>query len=423
MKKIIIEEHTYLFYDNVHLLKNIRNNLLNVKKYVFPTFESKIGEETFSCPAGYISWSDLHRVYDKDKELQGNLRMARKLSYKALHPGNNKQDVGLALSIFDEGTIAAFQSYFPERDDCSGFLSLIQTWWTITNSKQRYSPNKLGNAVVDGDGKTDFLRNFADWIEVWQQCPNFTLSAQTSSALVRTLRCQAMLVDELLEENYIFVLMGRLQSDPIERRFSQYRQTSGGRFLVSLRDVYNSERILACRSLIKEGISFWEEDLKKKVVPAVSEELSLLLNADSNAILECSLDNNSEEVAKTIGGYIAKKLSKRSICNDCKSIFIATDSENIKNTSYLTLLSRGGLTVPSSMLADFTCSCFAVLDYTSKFIEKESAVPARTVAEYILDTFSPKIEFTCDILKDWGFRCATKIIINIFFNKQAKDCS
>ena len=97
-------------------------------KYVFPTFESKIGEETFSCPAGYISWSDLYRVYDKDKELQGNLRKACKLSYTALHPGNNKQDVGLALSIFDEGTIAAFHSYFPERDDCSGLLSLIQTW-------------------------------------------------------------------------------------------------------------------------------------------------------------------------------------------------------------------------------------------------------------------------------------------------------
>ena len=96
---------------------------------------------------------------------------------------------------------------------------------------------------------------------------------------------------------------------------------------------------------------FLGRGLKKHVVPAVSEELSLLLNADSNAILECSLDNDSEEVAKTIGGYIAKKLSKRSNCNDCKSIFIATDSENIKNNSYFTLLSRGGLTVPSSMLA------------------------------------------------------------------------
>ena len=165
----------------------------------------------------------------------------------------------MALSIFDEGTIAAFQSYFPERDDCSGFLSLIQKWWTITNSKQRYSSNKLGNSVVDGDEKTD-LQNFADWIEEWQQCPNFTLSAQTSSALIRTLRCQAMLGDELLEEEYLFVLMGRLQSDPIERRFSQYRQMSDGRFLVSLRDVYNSERILSCRSLVEEGISFWEED-------------------------------------------------------------------------------------------------------------------------------------------------------------------
>ena len=57
-------------------------------------------------------------------------------------------------------------------------------------------------------------------------------------------------------------MTGRLQSDPIERRFSQYRQMSGGRFLVSLREVLNSERILSCPSLIKENINFWEEDLE-----------------------------------------------------------------------------------------------------------------------------------------------------------------
>ena len=80
---------TYLFYDNVHLLKNIRNNLLNVKKYVFPTFESKIGEETFSCPAGYISWSDLRRVYDKDKDLQGNLRKGNCHQRTLIFPRNH----------------------------------------------------------------------------------------------------------------------------------------------------------------------------------------------------------------------------------------------------------------------------------------------------------------------------------------------
>jgi len=45
---------------------------------------------------------------------------------------------------------------------------------------------------------------------------------------------------------YDFVMVGRLQSDPLERRFSQYRQMSGGRFLVSLREVISSEKFLTC---------------------------------------------------------------------------------------------------------------------------------------------------------------------------------
>ena len=36
---------------------------------------------------------------------------------------------------------------------------------------------------------------------------------------------------------------------------------SGERFLVILREVLNSERILSCRSLIKENINFWEENI------------------------------------------------------------------------------------------------------------------------------------------------------------------
>ena len=98
---------TYLFFDNIHLVKNIRNNLLNGKKFVFPPFGFEDGNLSVNCPAGYITWSDLHKIYDKDQALQGNLRKAHKLSYRSLHPGNNKQNVSLALSIFDETTIAA----------------------------------------------------------------------------------------------------------------------------------------------------------------------------------------------------------------------------------------------------------------------------------------------------------------------------
>ena len=61
------------------------------------------------CSAGYIRWVDLYNIYDKDKELKSNLRKPPKLSYLALLPGNNKQNVPLAL----ETTITAARSYFP----------------------------------------------------------------------------------------------------------------------------------------------------------------------------------------------------------------------------------------------------------------------------------------------------------------------
>ena len=143
-----------------------------------------------------------------------------------------------------------------------------------------------------------------DWVENWKQSPAFRLTPQTASALIVTLRAQALLIDELLEEGYLFVLTGRLQSDPIERRFSQYRQMSGGRFLVSLREVLNSERILACRSLIKEHINFWEEDLNKDLDANYLEKLKEAVEPYSTEIFESVLDPDAEAVATTIAGYI-----------------------------------------------------------------------------------------------------------------------
>jgi len=176
-----------------------------------------------NCPAGYIRWKDLYDIYDLDKELKGNLRKAPKLSYQALHPGNNKQNVPLALSIIHETTIAASKSYLPNRADVANFLTIFNTWWTISNSKHRFTPNVLGNAIVLDDKKTEFYRVLADWIEQWCDSPAFKLTAQTKSALVSTLRAQAILIDELLVDGYQFVMTARLQSDPIERRLSQYR--------------------------------------------------------------------------------------------------------------------------------------------------------------------------------------------------------
>ena len=364
----------------------------------------------------------MHKVYDKDQALQSNLKKAHKLSYRSLHPGNNKQNVSLALSIFDETTIAAIKSYFPERDDMSSFLENFQKWWTIANSKQRFSPNPLGNAAVAGDGKTHFFMALANWVEEWQTSPAFTLTSNTSSALILTLRAQTMLIEELLQDGYSYVLLGRFQSDPLERRFSQYRQMSGGRFLVSLREVLNSERILACRSLILEDLNFWKENIRPDEYTECIQNLFAVLDTYNSEIQESVLNTDSLEVATTIAGYIAKQLAKRSNCIICKEMFTA-NGNSIANDKYLNLLSRGGLTVPSPNLADFVCNCFAVLDFVGDHIQKHEVINVRQVSNDILHQYGPRVDFTCVDHMEWGFNFATKSIINIFFNNKEKNAS
>ena len=165
--------------------------------------------ESFSIhvPGGEISWSLLHAVHDCDESLNANLRKAPKLTYSPLHPGNNKQNVQLALNIFHESTVVSVKSYFPERSDAAQFLKLVGTWWTRTNSSNRYR-------CIVGHNKVEFLRCFASWLSSWKEssisCEKFTLTSQTSATLTCILNAYASLTEDLLNEGYEFVIPSRL---------------------------------------------------------------------------------------------------------------------------------------------------------------------------------------------------------------------
>ena len=112
---------TYLFFDIVHLIKKIRNNLLNRRKFVFPEYHVGLFEDAIDESAGYISWKMFYDVYKSDEKLQGILHKAPKLTYKATHSGNNKQDFLLTLAIFDETTAATIKSYYINRLNSATF--------------------------------------------------------------------------------------------------------------------------------------------------------------------------------------------------------------------------------------------------------------------------------------------------------------
>ena len=106
---------TYLLYDMVHIIKNVRNNLLNSKKFVFPSFIFDSFEDSIYVKDGYLSWSMFYKLYENDLKLEGNLKKAHKIWFQFTHPGNNKQNVSIALAFFHETTSAAILSYYPER--------------------------------------------------------------------------------------------------------------------------------------------------------------------------------------------------------------------------------------------------------------------------------------------------------------------
>ena len=217
------EKYTCLIFDTVHLIKNIRNNLLANRFFQVPFLEMSLMDVTIKTTPGTIQWSIFHHIHEKDTAIECHMRKAPKVTYNVLHPGNNKQSVPLALAIFDLTAIAAIRQYFPEDITASSFLSLVYNWWLLVNAKERFHPNIVGNALIAGDGKIEFLRQFSNWLSEWIEAGKLGLSKQTFDALINSNRGIADLGSDLLNEGYKYILTGRLQTDLLERRFSQYR--------------------------------------------------------------------------------------------------------------------------------------------------------------------------------------------------------
>ena len=66
----------YLFHDTVHLIKNIQNNLLNRKRFIFPEFHFDGFYDDVKLPAGEVSWHLLHKVHETDSCMQAHLKTA-----------------------------------------------------------------------------------------------------------------------------------------------------------------------------------------------------------------------------------------------------------------------------------------------------------------------------------------------------------
>jgi hypothetical protein len=69
------------------------------------------------------------------------------------------------------------------------------------------------------------------------------LSRETFLAAMQTTSALKELAEYLLEETCLdYVLLGKINSDPIERRFGCYRQLAGANYFISVRQFLEAEK-------------------------------------------------------------------------------------------------------------------------------------------------------------------------------------
>ena len=196
----------------------------------------------------------------------------------------------------------------------------------------------------------------------------------------------------------------------------QFRQMGGVRFLVGLKDVIWSEKILKITNLVKESIDIKDDIKVTENEDAIQQEL--FDNIMEIGFENVMLSDETREVAAHISGYIVKKLIKK-FGHCCKSYCI-NESETASTTHfYIDLLPRGGFTLPSEFLVTYVCDCFAFIDHAINVITS-SKMKERAAAEHLLNVVMFHEPFLSSVHWSKGQSMTHRIIGNIYFNNKRK---
>ena len=85
---MIQTQKVYLNYDAVHLMKSIRNDLLNYKRSIFPSFKFDGFKDPIIITGEEIKWKFFHDNHEKDALAEANLRKVSQLTTKVYSSGH-----------------------------------------------------------------------------------------------------------------------------------------------------------------------------------------------------------------------------------------------------------------------------------------------------------------------------------------------
>ncbi len=380
----------HLTFDSVHVFKNLYNNFVNKRIFQCPPFLGEvIGDPRFSHVEDlYVS------------ERGQSIRMAYKLKDKVMNPKHiEKTCVNLADSFFHESTIAGLE-YRANRDKPEWwptvkFMKLVKKWWKTVNVKGQFKglhkrDQDLRPITKDNSEPTQFLKQFADWLQVWDQYSGNSLTRETCNAARQTCLALSDLSEYLLhEKGFLYVLLGKIQSDVIESHFGRLRGGCGGIYYISVRQILECEKTIRVQSLVKfSGVTMKEIKGILAVGKQSKEEIWVLFELELERLdLQLNFQLTDEFKALFyVAGFIVfslcKSLKQLKDCKDCVSLLVFSDvppsllleealPENWEQDKgqFVEQVDRGGLVSPSDLIY---VSCMIIhLIYEQMFLVKE----------------------------------------------------
>lgn len=404
-----ISEHgTYLLYDFVHLLKNIRNLWLTEK-----TGQLTYVYEGISRTA---NWQFLRDIYKLESPVL--LKMSS-LTKAAVDPKPiERQRVQTCLQVFCDKTANALLHHpkiekTQELLDTVQFIKLVSKWWKILNVKQKgldvINKEPLQAVVTNiDDDRLTFIESFG------LMCLQMAgrqgkrikqLSTDTAKAVNTTCKGIVELTKDLLNNyDYEYVCLGRFTTDPLEKEFGKLRQGSGATYFINVQQV--TEKIQIRKASLLLSLSAFNEDTDgatsghycKSCTYSMDEHISEVF--DDLPKLEDSISDDTKSNLVYIAGYVERKRQSTSSGLEDTGMYYQ------EYGNYTEALNRGGLTIPTDSVCQWAFFCYILFNFVDDYVCQVS----------LLHLFEKVSEF-------YDFKVSTKecrILANIFIKNYCK---
>ncbi len=180
--------------------------------------------------------------------------------------------------------------------------------------------------------------------------------AETFAAWIITLNGLAGLAAHLIENHaFSYVLLGKLQSDPLEGRFGMYRQLNGASFFVSVHQVLQAEKKIRVLNQMQLNTVYAAFD------PQSSTNASNIDSSTSNVNpvdvtwlcgqlqlpdgLDWELSETDENLIFFTASCIGHSVGRVRKCTDCKALLVEGDvnDELHANLQKLVTALHGGI--------------------------------------------------------------------------------